>query len=141
MTSRVWQGKRNYYKFYDSTYFYSIQNNSRELQEITVLQKGDEAGCFQIYYLIYDKKGKLISDFSLASDCAEGGIIYNSNGRFLNDSIYEQKIYSEQMYDIDSIKEILKGDSTLLKTKILKTGQLEEVYRQSWSYTRTSYFK
>jgi hypothetical protein len=141
LISTVWQGKQGYNKFYDSTYFYSIQNNPRGLQEITILQELDEAGCFALYYLIYNQNGVLISFFDLASDCAEGGITYKSKGQFLNDSIYEQKIYEEHMYDIDTLKETRKGDSTLLKIKIQKTGLIKEESRQTWNYIRTLYFK
>ncbi len=85
----------------DFDFFYSNQNNSRGLIELTVLTHREGEYCDGIRYLIYNKKGKLISSFSAAGSCADGGFYEKDHGSFVNDSTYI--LFSEDNYDTKDV--------------------------------------
>jgi hypothetical protein len=85
----------------DFDFFYSTQNNNRGLVELTVLSQREGTYCDMINYLIYDKRGKLLSSFRVAGRCADGGFYEIAYGNFINDSTYV--LFSEDNYDTKNV--------------------------------------
>ncbi len=101
-------------------FYYSTQQNKRGLKEITILSQREGESCVRINYMIYDKGGKSISSFLLASSCADGGFYEKSYGKFMNDSTYV--LYSEDNYDSKDIEKNPKVSCDQITTTIKANG-------------------
>ncbi len=106
----------------DQEYYYSIQNSSRGLIELTTLSQMEGEYCDLIYYNIYGSNGKLKTSFPVARRCGDGGYYDEASGKFLNDSIYE--LLSMDNYKTEDVDapNILTYSRTI--TKINKDGSI-----------------
>jgi hypothetical protein len=106
----------------DQDFFYSRQNSPRNLTEFTVLTQREGVYCDRIFYYIYDKNGKLISNFRVAGNCGDGGYYETESGEFINDSTYV--LTSEDNYETEDVEEENIITSSQIITIIAKDGKI-----------------
>lgn len=108
-------------------YLYSWQDRDTTKNEFTVVYDRGELG-LKIYYLIFDKKDKLISVTELAGAGNEGGYIFETRSKFINrDSIFQIRAIT-QWLDFEKGVKMDKpvGDSTFLSLTIDGNGKVTE---------------
>lgn len=87
-------------------YLYSWQNRDSTKDEFTVVEDNGELG-LSIYYLIFEKNGKLVSVLNLAGAGDEGGYIFERKSKFIS---------KDTILHISAITQWLRPDGKLKKT-------------------------
>ena len=108
-------------------YLYSWQDRDSSKNEFTVVKDDGELG-LDIFYLILDKKDKLISIIDLAGKGMEGGYIFETKSKFINkDSIFQIQSITHSL-DLEKGEKMNKqiGDSTFLYLIINNKGIVTE---------------
>lgn len=113
----------------DQDFFYSVQTSKRGFTELTILSQREGEYCDRIIYFIYDNKGRLLSSFSVAGSCGDGGYYATAYGQFINDSTYlllSEDNYATENVDGDSITiehfqqtNTIKSNGTISRNQLL----------------------
>ncbi len=115
-----------YYDEYNLAYYYSNQGEWNGLRRY-IFVKVDEVCCTSYYYNIYDKAGKKVNSFIIASSGGEGGWSIDADFITLNDSTFKQTTV-ECDYGIDEqSNEIADCDSVITIFSLTGYGQLDKV--------------
>ncbi len=110
---KVWQDSLEF-SHYDACYFYSTFKDS---SKITILQEKEDWNSTVIWYLIYDKNGKLKFKEALAIEGLDGGDYWNTTAKFIKENQWISTTISSST-DFDNHK-IDVDDSTVTKYTIL----------------------
>jgi hypothetical protein len=121
---------------YDRDYYFSWQNRDPNFIEFTILTQDESSYCDLLRYYIFDKTGKFISKFDIASNCGDAGWTFTAKGKQLDQNSFsyytvesDQKdgtMPEEEKYEGDSIKYIIKIDP---QGKVMK----RETYKKHFS--------
>lgn len=124
----VWQGLKQYNNSGTiKTYYYSWQQRDSNYTEFTVLYQSEDEYCYKLEYLIYNKRGKLISHFDLAASCGDGGWYFTGSGKFIANDTYQYSTIETNMASEDSLSyEMLEGDSITKQFVIGYNGRTME---------------
>lgn len=114
---------------YDQDYYYSWQNRDKNLTELTILTPDESANCLLLKYYIFNKEGKFISKFHIASKCGDGGWVLTAKGNQIDRSTFN---YDMVEYEGDLSDNTEEGDSTRFETTINSNGKTneKEVYKK-----------
>ena len=110
---KIWQDSLEFSHF-DPCYFYSTFKDS---SKITILQEKEDWNSTVIWYLIYDKNGKLKLKEALAIEGLDGGDYWNTTAKFIKENQWTSTTISSST-DFDTHKTI-DDDSTVTKYTIL----------------------
>ena len=108
------------YNRYGVYFFYSDFSDSLKM---TVLEYNEDSSSDIIWFLKYDKKGRLICKEFLAMDGGDGGDFWSAYGKFVNDKFIQTYLYGYNPLggDVDdSIR-----DSTIIKFTFPFNGKME----------------
>lgn len=104
-------------KGYDRDYYYSWQNRDTNFIEFTILTQDESSYCDLLRYYIFDKSGRFISKFDIATNCGDAGWTFNGVGKQLDkNKFFYQTVESEikdgsmpeeEKYDGDSINHLI----------------------------------
>lgn len=121
---------------FDNCYFYSLQGQDTNFTKLTILHQSEAWSTDLIWYLIYDKNGKLLSKTAVAEDGADEdwGLIVKS--KFINDSTLiidsNENSFGEtddsKMKNIKFQKEIIFQDNGRTKERLIsKTEKIIKI--------------
>ncbi|KAA9340578.1 hypothetical protein [Adhaeribacter soli] len=123
----VWQDPKR--KFIgqgnDRDYLYSWQTKTPDRIEFVILSQDESSYCDLLQYCIFDKNGKAIDNFIVASSCGDGGWSYESSGKLIAENKFEIKgTESEsELIGLES-NETIEGDSTITHLTIGENGKV-----------------
>jgi hypothetical protein len=121
---------------YDRDYYYSSQNRDTNFIEFTILTQDESSYCDLLRYYIFDKSGKFISKFDIATNCGDAGWTFTGSGKQhdKNTFIY-QTVESDLKDGYMPEEEKYEGDSTGYKITIDPEGKAsqKETYKKHFS--------
>jgi len=84
---------------YDRDYFYSWQERDTNFIEFTILTQDESSYCNLLRYYIFDRKGKFISKFDLASKCGDADWTFSGKGRQVDKNHFAFETVESNMKD------------------------------------------
>ena len=136
----IWQDGKRKFELYCHDYLFSWQERDTNLIEFTILTDNEGGSwCNNITYFIFNKKGKLVNKFVVCSDCGDGGQVFYSYGKFINDKKYEMLCVG---YEVPLLEEeLIEGDSTLYHFIINDIGKVtkKEVFNKHFTQKDLKY--
>ena len=124
---KVWQDSLEFSHF-DTCYFYSTFKDS---SKITILQESEDWSSIIIWYVIYDKEGKLKFKKILAIEGGDGGDYWDTKAKFIKENQWISTTISsrESFYTHD----MEVDDSTVTKYILLPDFSIksEMIYKKS----------
>lgn len=116
---------------FDNCYFYSFQGQDTDYYRLTIFHQSEAWSTNLIWYLIYDKNGKLISKTAVAEDGSEEDWALNLKSKFINDSTLiidsDENRFGEiddsEMKNIKLQKEIIFQDNGRTKERLISKAE------------------
>ena len=116
---------------YDNCYFYSFQSQDSNFTKLTILHKSLEWFSDIIWYLIYDKNGKLLSKTAVAELGSDEDWSIIEKSKFVNDTILilnsNENLFGEtddsEVKNIKKIKEITILNNGKTKVKLISENE------------------
>lgn len=114
---------------YEQDYYYSWQNRNKNLTEFTILTPDESSNCLLLRYYIFNKQGKFISKFDVASKCGDGGWVLTAKCEQIGATTFN---YDMVEYEGDLSDNTEEGDSTRFETTINSNGKTteKEIYKK-----------
>ncbi|MFC5269629.1 hypothetical protein [Adhaeribacter terreus] len=106
-------------------YLYSWQTKTPDRIEFVILTQEESSYCDLLQYCIFDKNGKAIDSFIIASRCGDGGWGYESSGKLLAKNKFEIKSAESEseLIGLES-NETIEGDSIITHITIGENGRV-----------------
>jgi len=113
---------------YDRDYFFSWQERDSNFIEFTILTQDESSYCDLLRYYIFDKNGRFISKFDIATKCGDAGWTFKGSGRQTSNNqftyetvesdLQDGELPEAEKYEIDSINYLIT---------ITATGQISKI--------------
>lgn len=121
---------------YDRDYFYSWQERDPSFIEFTILTQDESSYCDLLRYYVFDREGRFISKFDIATRCGDAEWTFTASGRQTSDNEFFYETVESNLKD-GELPEAQKyeGDSINYQITILPSGQIskKETYRKHFS--------
>ena len=115
----IWQGARHAGDSIKYDYYYSWQVRDTNFIELTVLYFDESDYCSRLEYLVYNKKGKLLSHFPLAAECGDAGWAYVSAGKFIDSVTYRSVSFETNITQVDSLNNETERIDTVVEEYVI----------------------
>ena len=112
---------------YNRDYFYSWQSRDTNFIEFTVLTEDERSSCSLLRYYIFNKSGKFISKFDIATSCGDAGWTFSGVGRQLTRNEFLFRTVDSEDED-GEVPELARHqiDSIDYRITILSNGQISK---------------
>ena len=112
---------------YDRDYFYSWQARDSNFIEFTILTQDESSYCDLLRYYIFDKTGKFISKFDIATNCGDAGWTFLGYGKQIDKSKFVYYTIESDLKDGELPEaEKYERDSINYEITILTNGQISK---------------